>query len=138
LREYIELITLALEDNRIDIVMTFGPDEDRLCNEAKGYLGKSRVVVYHSKGSLVEFGALLSYCKLFISTSTGTYHLASAVGCETFTFFGNSLFASAARWKSIGEEKKQHPFMIPRDPSGRAMMFLEVKEALKNRLSEGF
>jgi ADP-heptose:LPS heptosyltransferase len=138
LREYIELVTLVLEHSNSDIVITFGPDEDRLCAEAKGYLGKSRVIVYQSKGSLLEFAALLSHFKLFISTSTGTYHLASAVGCETFTFFGDSLFASVARWKSIGEEKKQHPFMIPLDPTGRAMMFLKVKEELKNRLSEGF
>ncbi len=138
LREYIELVTLALENNDIDIVMTFGPDEDRLCAEAKGYLGKSRVVIYQSKGSIVEFSALLSRCALFISTSTGTYHLASAVGCETFTFFGNSLFASVARWKGIGAEKKQHPFMVPQDPTGRTMMFLKVKEELKNRLLAGF
>ncbi len=138
LREYIELVTLALEENAIDIVMTFGPDEDQLCSEAKGCLGKSRVVVYQSKGSIVEFAALLSRCALFISTSTGTYHLASAVGCETFTFFGNSLFASVARWKGIGAEKKQHPFMVPQDFSGRTMMFLKVKEGLKNRLLAGF
>jgi len=137
-REYIELVTLALEHSDIDIVITFGPDEDHLRAEAKGYLGKSRAVVYQSKGSLVEFAAIISHFKLFISTSTGTYHLASAVGCETMTFFGDSLFASVARWKSIGEESKQHPFMIPRDPIGRSMMFKKVKMALKNRLLEGF
>lgn len=137
-REYIELITLALEHTEIDIVITFGPDEEQLCAETKGYLGKSRVIIYPSKGSLVEFAALVSRFSLFISTSTGTYHLASAVGCETFTFFGDSLFASAARWKSIGDPHKQHPFMIPHDPEGRKMMFFTVKEALKRRLLAGF
>jgi ADP-heptose:LPS heptosyltransferase len=138
LKEYIELVKIAEEDPSIDVVMTFGPDEENLYNEAKGYLGKSRVVLYRSVGSVVDFATLLSCFKLFISTSTGTYHLASAVGCETFTFFGDSRFASALRWKSIGEESKQHHFMIPLDPIGRAAMFESVKLALKNRLLAGF
>lgn len=134
LAEYIELVTLAEKNPHVDVVMTFGPDEEKLHDEAKELLGESRVVLYRSQGSVVDFALLLSSFKLFISTSTGTYHLASAVGCETFTFFADTLFASAARWKSIGE--KQHHFMIPLDPAGRGAMFETVKAALKNRLSE--
>lgn len=138
LREYIELVHLAQADDRVDVVMTFGPDEETLSQEAKELLGESRVIVYRSVGSVVDFAALLSRCKLFVSTSTGTYHLASASGCETFTFFADSLFASSARWKSIGEEAKQHHFMIPLDPKGRQEMFERVRGALKNRLEAGF
>jgi ADP-heptose:LPS heptosyltransferase len=130
--EYIELVRLAESEPNIDVVMTFGPDEEQLYNEAKELLDESRVILYRSVGSVVDFAALLSRFKLFISTSTGTYHLASAVGCETFTFFADSLFASAARWKSIGE--KQHHFMIPLNPQGRTEMFEKVKVELKNRL----
>lgn len=132
LAEYIELVKIAESDQSIDVVMTFGPDEEKLYNEAKELLGESKVVLYRSRGSVVDFALLLSSFKLFISTSTGTYHLASAVGCETFTFFADTLFASAARWKSIGE--KQHHFMIPRDSVGREAMFERVKQELKNRL----
>ena len=138
LSEYIELVRIAQEDENIDVVMTFGPDEEKLYDEAKNLLGESRVILYRSVGSVVDFAALLSRFKLFVSTSTGTYHLASAAGCETFTFFGDSRFASALRWKSIGEEAKQHHFMIPLDPQGRAEMLVRVKQALKNRLLEGF
>ncbi|HLD23704.1 MAG TPA: glycosyltransferase family 9 protein [Sulfuricurvum sp.] len=133
LTEYIELVKIAEEDQSIDVVMTFGPDEEKLYEEAKELLGESRVILYRSRGSVVDFARLLSSFKLFISTSTGTYHLASAVGCETFTFFADTLFASAARWKSIGE--KQRHFMIPLDSAGRVAMFAEVKQELKNRLS---
>jgi ADP-heptose:LPS heptosyltransferase len=87
---------------------------------------------------VVDFAALLGGFKLFVSTSTGTYHLASAAGCETFTFFGDSRFASALRWKSIGEKEKQHHFMIPLNLGGRAEMFENVKQELKNRLLAGF
>lgn len=138
LEEYIELVKIAEADQNIDVVMTFGPDEENLYNKAKEYLGESRVILYRSVGSVVDFAILLSCFKLFISTSTGTYHLASAVGCETFTFFGDSRFASALRWKSIGEESKQHYFMIPLELEGRAEMFESVKLALKNRLLVGF
>lgn len=134
LREYIELVKLAESNNTIDVVMTFGPDEEKLYEEAKTLLKESRVHLYRSVGSVVYFAALLSGFKLFVSTSTGTYHLASAVGCETFTFFGDSRFASSLRWKSIGEEAKQHHFMIPLDLEGRAAMFESVKQELKNFL----
>ncbi len=133
LSEYIELVRLAESEPNIDVVMTFGPDEEKLYNEAKELLGESRVILYRSVGSVVDFAALISSFKLFISTSTGTYHLASAVGCETFTFFAETRFASALRWKSIGEV--QHHFMIPLNPQGREEMFERVKQALKNRLS---
>lgn len=133
LAEYTLLVRLAEADERFDVVMTFGPDEEKLYDEAKELLGESRVILYRSRGSVVDFAKLLSSFKLFISTSTGTYHLASAVGCETFTFFADTLFASAARWKSIGE--KQRHFMIPLDSAGREAMFEKVKQELKNRLS---
>jgi ADP-heptose:LPS heptosyltransferase len=134
LKEYVELVRLAEADKRVDVVMTFGPDEEKLYNEAKLLLEESRVILYRSLGSVVDFAKLLSTFKLFVSTSTGTYHLASAVGCETFTFFADTLFASASRWKSIGE--KQHHFMIPLNPKGRATMYEKVKQELKNRLLE--
>jgi len=133
LAEYIELVHIAESYETVDIVMTFGPDEEKLYEEAKALLGESRVKLYRSRGSVVDFAKILSSFKLFISTSTGTYHLASAVGCETFTFFADTLFASASRWKSIGE--KQHHFMIPLEPEGRSEMFESVKRELKSRLS---
>lgn len=138
LEEYIDLVSIAVEDKEIDVVMTFGPDEEKLYDEAKSFLGESRVILYQSQGSVVDFAALLSRFKLFVSTSTGTYHLASASGCETFTFFGDSKFASSARWKSIGEENKQHHFMIPLDADGRKQMFERVKSELKSFLLKGF
>lgn len=138
LEEYIELVKLTIENQTIDVVMTFGPDEEKLYEQAKVLLGDTSVILYRSQGSIVDFAALLSRFKLFVSTSTGTYHLASASGCETFTFFGDSKFASAARWKSIGEESRQHHFMIPLEAEGRAKMFETVKLELKNFLLKGF
>ncbi len=138
LEEYIDLVRIAEGFEGIDVVMTFGPDEEKLYGEAKEMLGESRTVLYRSRGSVADFAALLSRFKLFVSTSTGTYHLASASGCETFTFFADTLFASAARWKGIGEAALQHHYMIPLDEAGRSAMFDRVKKELSQRLEKGF
>ena len=135
LEEYIELVGIAKKVHNVEVVMTFGPDEVQLYERAKELFGQTSVILYVSRGSVVDFAALISKFKLFVSTSTGTYHLASAGGCETFTFFGDSRFASVARWKAIGDEKLQHPFMIPADILERGRMFERVKEELKNHLS---
>lgn len=138
LEEYIDLVRTAEKVEGIDVVMTFGPDEEKLYGEAKEMLGESRTILYRSRGSVVDFAALLSRFALFVSTSTGTYHLASASGCETFTFFADTLFASAARWKGIGEAALQHHYMIPLDEAGRSAMFDRVKKELSERLEKGF
>lgn len=134
LEEYLELVGIAQKGGNVAVVMTFGPDEVKLYERAKELLGQSSILLYVSRGSVVDFAALISRFKLFVSTSTGTYHLASAGGCETFTFFGDSRFASVARWKGIGDEKLQHPFMIPVEVLARKAMFDRVKEELKNHL----
>ena len=90
------------------------------------------VVYYLSLDGLVYFAKLISQFKLFVSTSTGTYHLASLVGCPTMTFFADSLFASAARWKSVGDINLQEHYMLPSDATKREEMFARVK----NRLEE--
>jgi len=132
LDEYEELIRAKLADKRYQIVLTFGPDEKMLYEEMQNRLMGEDVVFYLSLDGIVTFAKLLSQFKLFVSTSTGTYHLASLVGCPTMTFFGDSKFASAARWKSIGDEKVQKHYMLPSDKKKRREMFEEVKIYLKN------
>jgi ADP-heptose:LPS heptosyltransferase len=128
--EYIELVKYALHVNRYQVMMTFGPDEQTLYEYCKNALQNEDVVFYISKDGLVNFAKLISNFKLFISTSTGTYHLAALVGTPTMTFFGDSLFASAKRWKSISDESKQKHYMIPHDEQKRAEMFEDVKDEL--------
>ena len=128
--EYIELVSVALQVKRYQIVMTFGPDEQTLYEYCKNALENENVVFYISKDGLVNFAKLLSNFKLFISTSTGTYHLAALVGTPTMTFFGDSLFASSKRWKSVSDESMQKHYMIPQDEGKRARMFEDVAKEL--------
>jgi len=130
LDEYEELIRCVLAQKKYQVVLTFGPDEKGLYEQMQHRLMGEDVVYYLSLDGIVYFAKLISNFKLFVSTSTGTYHLASLVGCATMTFFGDSLFASAARWKSVGDVKLQKHYMLPQDTKKRKEMFEEVKKEL--------
>lgn len=132
LDEYIELIRTLRYEHHIQVVMTFGPDEDALRAKATEKARGLDVVFYSSRDGLVAFAKLLASFKLFVSTSTGTYHLAAAVGTPTMTFFADSLFASVKRWKGVSEETKQHPYMLASDEKRRADQFEAIKRDLKS------
>jgi len=132
LDEYEELIHAVLIENRYQVVLTFGPDEKELYEEMQNRFMHYNVVCYFSQESINYFAKLISNFKLFVSTSTGTYHLASLVGTPTMTFFADTLFASSKRWKGIGDEKLQQNFMIPKDQEKREELFKEVKERLSS------
>jgi ADP-heptose:LPS heptosyltransferase len=132
LDEYVILIQELLRLDKYRVLLSFGPDEKQLCEEMHRRLVNEDVILYISQEGIVNFAKLISGCKLFVSTSTGTYHLASLVGTPTLTFFGDSLFASASRWKSVGDAKLQTHFMLPKEQSKRDEMFLKVRGFLKN------
>ena len=128
--EYEKLIRTVLKTEKYQVVLTFGPDEKKLYEEMQIRVRDEDVVFYFSLDGLLYFAKLISRFKLFVSTSTGTYHLASLVGTPTMTFFGDSKFASASRWKSVGNEKFQKHFMLPTDEVKRGEVFGEVRREL--------
>ena len=129
-QEYEKVIRGVLKENRYQVVLTFGPDEKDLYEEMQMRLQDTNAIFYLSLDGLIYFAKLISSFKLFVSTSTGTYHLASLVGTPTMTFFGDSLFASSARWKAVGDESLQTHFMLPSDELKRQDMFEEVQKRL--------
>jgi len=128
--EYEILIRAVLDEKKYQVVMTFGPDEVELYEAMQTKFYDANIIFYLSIDGLIYFAKLISTFKLFVSTSTGTYHVASLVGTPTMTFFGDSLFASAKRWKSIGQEKKQQHFMIPTEKERKLKLLEEIKEKL--------
>jgi ADP-heptose:LPS heptosyltransferase len=129
LDEYEELIHAVLIENRYQVVLTFGPDEKELYEEMQNRFMNYNVVCYFSQESINYFAKLISNFKLFVSTSTGTYHIASLVGTPTMTFFADTLFASSKRWKGIGDEKLQQNFMIPL--KNKEILFQKILNLLK-------
>ena len=136
LDEYEILIREVLKNTKNKIILTFGPDEKKLLENMKKRFKDDEVTLYLSTDGLVEFSKLISTFKVFISTSTGTYHLASLVGTPTITFFADSLFASAKRWKSVGDEKLQKHFMIPSQSDAKLNLFEDVKEELSKSFND--
>jgi ADP-heptose:LPS heptosyltransferase len=134
LDEYIELIA-SLHVRDFQVVMTFGPDEDELRREAVKKAVGLDIVFYSSNDGLINFAKLLTSFKLFISTSTGTYHLAALVGTPTVTFFADSLFASVKRWKAVSDESIQHPYMLSSDTKKRQEQFEMLKKDLAENLN---
>ncbi|MDY0123304.1 glycosyltransferase family 9 protein [Sulfurimonas sp.] len=130
LDEYEILIREVVKEGKYQVVLTFGPDEKELYEEMQNRLYDVNAVFYLSLEGLVYFAKLVSSFKLFVSTSTGTYHVASLVGTPTMTFFADNLFASSKRWKSVGEEGLQKHFMIPSDKEKREELFAKVKAEL--------
>ncbi|MBD3824931.1 MAG: glycosyltransferase family 9 protein [Epsilonproteobacteria bacterium] len=130
LDEYVVLIQEVLACEKFTVVLTFGPDEQELCETMRSKLQDKNVIFYISKSGILNFAKLISNFKLFVSTSTGTYHLASLVGCPTMTFFADSLFASSKRWKGVGDEALQQHFMIPHESQRRDALFREVRGVL--------
>lgn len=132
LDEYEELIHAVLIQNKYEVVLTFGPDEKELYEEMHTRFMIYNVVFYFSQESIIYFAKLISNFKLFVSTSTGTYHLASLVGTPTMTFFADTLFASSKRWKSVGDEKLQSNYMISHEKDKREKLFQQVKQRLSS------
>ena len=134
LDEYEVLIKEVLKQGKYQVILTFGPDEVKLYEEMQERLQGEDVIFYLSLEGLIYFAKLISNFKLFVSTSTGTYHLASLVGTPTMTFFADSLFASSARWKSVSEESIQKHYMIPSIKSKRKQMLEDVKIKILNTI----
>ncbi|TKI69420.1 glycosyltransferase family 9 protein [Sulfurimonas crateris] len=130
LDEYEILIREVIKEGKYQVVLTFGPDEKELYEEMQNRLYDVNIVFYLSLEGLVYFAKLVSNFKLFVSTSTGTYHVASLVGTPTMTFFADNLFASSKRWKSVGDEGLQMHFSLPGDTEKRAKLIDEVKREL--------
>ncbi len=128
--EYITLAASIQHLPHIDIVFTFGPGDEAFHQAFVEKKGDLQAKTYTSQGSVADFAKLIASFKLFISTSTGTFHLASAVGTPTMTFFADTLFASDKRWQGIGDKTLQHNYMIPQDPQARQALFETVQQDL--------
>ena len=135
LDEYVILIKDILKRKKENVLLTFGPDEKDLYNEMKAKMKNiTSVEFYISDNGILPFCNILSSLKLFISTSTGTFHLASLVGTPTLTFFADTLFSSPKRWKGIGDIKLQYNVLIPKNLKEREECFTKTREYLQKLL----
>lgn len=124
LDEYLQLAR-SIKDSPYEVVFSFGPDDAKV----REYICKNldyNATIYDSKGGVFEFTKYIATSSLFVSTSTGPMHLAALTNTHTLSFFGNTLFASSARWASVSEESYQNNFMLEHTKE----QFAEIKKRL--------
>ncbi|MCR4941368.1 MAG: glycosyltransferase family 9 protein [Campylobacter sp.] len=104
LDDYLELGKIVSKTQGTKCVFSFGPDDKKTYEYVSKKISYD-AVLFKSKLSLIDYCKLACNFSLFVSTSTGPMHLAAAVNTPTFSFFGNTLFASDKRWGSINENQ---------------------------------
>jgi len=114
LDDYLRLARSIPDNNKYQIIFTFGPDDQKSKDYIQSKLDFDAEIV-NSKLSLIEFCQLLNTFYLFVSTSTGPMHIAGALNKKTLSFFGDNIFASSARWAPVSDKKNQSNFNIPLD-----------------------
>jgi ADP-heptose:LPS heptosyltransferase len=84
---FAEIADHCIRDYNASIFLIGGPDEEKLLNKVKTGMRNEPSYVSSSL-SLLETGALLRLCHLFIGNDSAPGHIAAAVGCPTLTLFG--------------------------------------------------
>ncbi len=98
-----ELINKSAENFKDFIILLTGSDsEKKLINDI---INESLNNLHNLAGifTLKELLALINYCSLFISNSTGPIHMAGAINKNIIGFYPNSAPMNAIRWKPLSE-----------------------------------
>jgi heptosyltransferase III len=99
----------ALQRHGYETVVLGGTGEERTLSHAAASSGTP---VLGPGGSILQIAALLSQCRLAIASSTGTLHLAAAVGVPTIGLFCPVPARRPQRWAPAGTS---HIQIVPRD-----------------------
>ncbi|HVM33406.1 MAG TPA: glycosyltransferase family 9 protein [bacterium] len=87
------------------VVVTAGPDETALIAKVQGFLGpagKNKPVLLIGECTLKQLAAVYARADVFLSGSTGTMHLAAAVGTPTVALFCPIPATTPKRWGPWG------------------------------------
>jgi len=82
---------------QLTIIITGGKGEEGLVKRVHSGIGSSSIAIVNQL-SLGEYAALAKLGSLFISNSTGTLHIAAAVGTPVIGLYPQLTSLSAARW----------------------------------------
>lgn len=133
LDDYVKLAKKTSLNEDAQVVFTFGPNDLEVKKELESKID-FKVILYESKGAIIDFCKLLSGFNLFISTSTGPMHLAGCVNTKTISFFGDSLFASSKRWATVSTHENQNNFIVGTNYSKE--LYLEIENRLMEELND--
>ncbi|MFI5253523.1 MAG: glycosyltransferase family 9 protein [Bacteroidota bacterium] len=83
--------------NGVRVIITGGKHEDGIVDRVKSNAGNSAIALV-GKLNLKEYGALAKMANVFIANSTGTLHIAAAVGTPVIGLYSQITALSAKRW----------------------------------------
>jgi heptosyltransferase III len=89
----------ALKLRGIEVVIVGGPGEQELLRRASGRSGAPQI---GPDLTLPQLAAVLMQCRAVIASSTGTLHLAAAVGTPTIGLFCDAPASRPQRWAPLG------------------------------------
>ncbi len=102
---YAQLITRLLAQ-KTRVVVTAGPEETALIARVQGFLGpeakNNKPVLLIGESTLPQLAAIYQRADVFLSGSTGTMHLAAAVGTPTVALFCPIPATTPKRWGPWG------------------------------------
>jgi heptosyltransferase I len=87
-RNFAELADLLILEKNALVIFTGGPDDRRMIERVVTLMKHGEVENWAGKTTLKEVAALASISDLFITTDTGSMHLAAAVGAKVLALFG--------------------------------------------------
>lgn len=88
----------------VRVIVTGGAGEEGVVGKVQSIIGTSAISVVN-RLTLGEYAALAKRASLFISNSTGTIHVAAAVGTQVIGLYPHLLPLSAARWGPYTDKK---------------------------------
>ena len=98
-KNFADLIVLLLRKFNGHKIIVFGTGKDGNVFKSFKTNKPSHIINAVDKYTLQETAYLLSKCDFLVSNDTGLAHVASAVGCETYTIFGPSNPIKNHPWK---------------------------------------
>ncbi len=87
-RNFAELADRLIQEKNATVIFTGGPNDRRMIERVLTLMKHSNVENWAGETTLKELAALASVSDLFITTDTGSMHLAAAVGAKVLALFG--------------------------------------------------
>ncbi len=126
-QQYAELARKITSDSNSYIILSAGPDEERLIQEFSMLLKDVPHTIFISTAGLTSFAQHIAFVDLFVSGSTGPLHIAGALNRPTAAFYPRRKSATALRWKTINEQSRQLAFSPPEGAGEEEMSAISIQ-----------
>lgn len=112
--KYLEIIDYIIKRYKEIVVLITGTDSE-LKDYEKLYF-KNKKIIIPENYNLRDLSALISFCDLFITNSTGPLHIASALNVKTISFFSPVKVTKPVRWGPLYKDKNTpYKILIPKN-----------------------